>query len=501
MSKILLLLFVLYFSIRLIHLTVLPIFNDEAIYLDWGWRETHTPGLLYYSLYDSKPPLLMWLFGISESFFVDPLFAGRFISVLMGALTLLGIYRISRAYFNKQTAILASLVYIIVPLFVFFDRQALMESAIGAVGVWTCYNLLLMWETKKEKYAYSIGVLLGLGFFIKFSAAIYLFTFCFIMFALLFKNKQKVAIIKKFCITIGMFCLVIGLLLINPEFWSTLQRNAQYSLTLQELALFPVSIWTKNIEINSVIIFFYITPFFSFALLVGIVVLSKKGTQQQRLLLVWLVFCIIVQIFLVRISSQRYVVAYLPLCVIPAAYALHLLYVKHKVLGQIILFCTVAIPACLTIFLISKPQQFILYLSKLNPYAEVGYIVGQTSGYGIAEVKNYIDNVSKNQKILVGIANNTGNPENALNVYYEKSDHVTIGILDGRDFGPALQSTHCLRFPVPFYYVTRNTELNGLEKFLVRTKVVHTPASNYTLGIYITEPHCTGKTLDIGDEK
>ena len=55
-NKFLTLLTIFYFVFRLVNLTKLPIFNDEAIYLDWGWRETHRAGFLYYSLYDAKQP-------------------------------------------------------------------------------------------------------------------------------------------------------------------------------------------------------------------------------------------------------------------------------------------------------------------------------------------------------------------------------------------------------------------------------------------------------------
>src|ERR1035437_2049252 len=92
-NKYLTLLIIFYFVFRLINLTKLPIFNDEAIYLDWGWRETHRDGFLYYSLYDAKQPFLMWIFGIAESIISDPLFAGRLVSVVSGFLTLIGIYK------------------------------------------------------------------------------------------------------------------------------------------------------------------------------------------------------------------------------------------------------------------------------------------------------------------------------------------------------------------------------------------------------------------------
>src|SRR3989344_8880884 len=107
-----LLILALYFLLRLTNLTLLPIFNDEAVYLDWGWRETHIPDALYYSLYDGKQPLLMWFFGISETIFTDPLFAGRIISVLTGAFTLLGIYLLAKILFNKKVAVISALLYI-----------------------------------------------------------------------------------------------------------------------------------------------------------------------------------------------------------------------------------------------------------------------------------------------------------------------------------------------------------------------------------------------------
>ena len=101
-NKYLIALCIFYFVIRVINLTKLPIFNDESIYLDWGFRETHNPGFLYYSLYDAKQPLLMWIFGLFETIFSDPLFAGKLVSVLTGFITLLGLYKLSIEIFSKK---------------------------------------------------------------------------------------------------------------------------------------------------------------------------------------------------------------------------------------------------------------------------------------------------------------------------------------------------------------------------------------------------------------
>ena len=127
-------LFSLFFILRIFLLTSLPIFNDEAIYLDWGWKEVHIPGALFYSLIDGKQPLLMWLFGISQSIFTDQLFAGRIVSVSAGLLTMVGLYKIGERFFSVNVGFLASILYIIIPLFSSFDRLALMESSISAIG-------------------------------------------------------------------------------------------------------------------------------------------------------------------------------------------------------------------------------------------------------------------------------------------------------------------------------------------------------------------------------
>ncbi len=54
------LLFALFLFVRLVNLTALPIFNDEAIYVNWGQIMVNKPGFAFYSLFDGKQPLLMW---------------------------------------------------------------------------------------------------------------------------------------------------------------------------------------------------------------------------------------------------------------------------------------------------------------------------------------------------------------------------------------------------------------------------------------------------------
>ena len=142
-----------YFLLHLINLSLLPIFNDEAIYIDWGWLNIHLPGHLYDSLLDAKQPLMIWLFGIFGNLFSDPLFAGRFVSVLFGMGALVGIYKLTKYLFNSKIAVMASLIYSVVPIIFFYNRQALLESGVACLGIWSGYALLQVARSQTKKWS------------------------------------------------------------------------------------------------------------------------------------------------------------------------------------------------------------------------------------------------------------------------------------------------------------------------------------------------------------
>ncbi len=103
------------------HLGSIGAFTDESIYLDWAYRMVSNPGFLFYSLYDAKTPLYMWLFGIAilinKS---DPLIAARIVSVFFGFLTMYGIYKICIRYIGVLPAYIGAIAYIFIPLFAFY---------------------------------------------------------------------------------------------------------------------------------------------------------------------------------------------------------------------------------------------------------------------------------------------------------------------------------------------------------------------------------------------
>src|SRR5689334_782543 len=79
------------FALRFYHLTILPVFADEAIYIRWAQIMKAEETLRFLPLSDGKEPLFMWVMIPFFKIIHDPLFAGRVVSVLSGFGTLIGV--------------------------------------------------------------------------------------------------------------------------------------------------------------------------------------------------------------------------------------------------------------------------------------------------------------------------------------------------------------------------------------------------------------------------
>lgn len=490
-----------FFLLRLVHLTALPIFNDESIYLDWGWRETHESGYLFYSLYDAKQPLLMWIFGISQSIFDDPLFAGRLVSVLAGFLTMAGIYRIGKRYFSKETGILVSLLYITVPIFSFFDRQALMESAISAIGVWSCYFFLSLLTKPAVRSSVFLGTVLGVGFFIKSSSLMFFFSSFVIFFFLIFRRNDKKKFLSLMLLTLLTMFAIDSLLLLQPFFWKTLETNARFSLSAGEILAFPISLWFKNITGNLEIIGLFLTPLVAFAIIPGIYAGSKEKKSVFLYFFFWTVLTVIIETFLTRNTSQRYLVSFLPPLLFFSVSGILFLANAIRIDRRYLFSFFLIVPFTFTLIQINNHVFYFkaIQFSHYSDYAS--YMTDMTSGNGVPEVLERIKAISEGKPIFVGIARNTGNPESAMLVYFEKDNVIRVGYFDSYYFGNRLKDVECFSADLPIYFVSRGTQQAGLEKFMENITVIKNPYGSNSIGIYRVKESCLGKKIQVQFKK
>lgn len=476
-----------YLFTRLVNLLILPIFNDEAIYLDWGFKELNTKGLLFYSLYDGKPPLLMWLFGIARNFTDDPLFSGRLISVLAGIITMVGIYKLTEKYFNKQTSIYSSIFYIVIPIFAFFDRQALMESAISAVGVWSIYLFLDFTDKPIFKNASMLGLVWGVGLFIKQSTLIFIVVETLIYFWLIARAK----IIKFNWLFISAFyiCLIVTApLYFQKDFWATFSGNSRYSLTITELLSFPIDIWGNNFLASMGISFWYLSPLVIILLVLG---LWKTKTNFQKIILAFFSISILIVIFVSRNLSTRYLVSFLPLAVIFSGHAFYLYSERLKIIKHPALLIALIFPLLITFLLIQNPIKYFSLLKYFTNYSQYkDYVYDWTSGYGVIESVNYLKSISKNTQIMVGVRVDAGNPESAVFAYFDGTKEVKPVYFDAKYTDQRTINYICSRSNMPFYFVSRDGNLAGMNNYLVEDKVFKKPIGESFVAIYKLKSNC-----------
>ncbi len=135
----------LYFGLRLFHLMQLQMFTDEAIYTRWSQIARFDPNWRFISLTDGKQPSFIWLTMITMRFFNEPLLAGRMVSVGAGFLSMIGMFFLGKEIFKStKIGIVSSLLYIVYPMALVYDRMALYDGLVGMFTIWILYLEILL---------------------------------------------------------------------------------------------------------------------------------------------------------------------------------------------------------------------------------------------------------------------------------------------------------------------------------------------------------------------
>src|SRR3989338_5478833 len=183
---------------RIINLKGIPIFTDEAIYIRWAQIGLNDPAHRYISLTDGKQPLMTWAMYPFLKLFEDPLIAGRLVSVLGGALSVIGIYILAKTLFDRKAAVFSVILYTISPFSMVYERLALMDSLLAMFGIWCLYLQVLLIKKLKLDVALILGITAGAAFLTKTSSSFFFFFFPFSLLIFAFeKKKKKKKIVKK----------------------------------------------------------------------------------------------------------------------------------------------------------------------------------------------------------------------------------------------------------------------------------------------------------------
>jgi len=408
----LLVLIFVYLLTRLINLIQLPMFVDEAMYLNWGRLIWYDPlSNLFISLTDGQQPLFIWLtslaYGLGQA---NYLFWGRIISVLSGLASMFLLYRIGQKLWHQRIGLIAATFYLISPFALWYDRLAIKDSFLLFLAILLIF--LSLGKLDKIKVLFS-GLVLGAALLTKSIAYFYIvnmiitFSLQFILGLNKLKNQKYSYILYLFAI------LVIGvgfsqIMRFSPDYALIAGKNQGFLLTIEELLQNPF-IQIKN-NLYQLIEWDYI--YFGFGLLaLALLGLAKYWDKNKQVLLMlasWSYLPVIVELFMATIFFPRYTIMQIIFLFFAAALGIEYLYNKYKskrFFTILILIAVFWVNIRLSAQIIINPA-----IANLPTIERWQYLESWPSGYGMQSVVDYLNQQSISSSINVIVEDITLTP-------------------------------------------------------------------------------------------
>ena len=416
------------FITRIINLLNIPIFTDEAIYIRWAQIGLGDPAQRYISLTDGKQPLMTWLMYPFLKIFSDPLFAGRFVSVLSGVFAVVGIYFLARELFGKKAAILSSVIYIFSPFTFLYDRLALYDSLLSGIGVWSLYLSVLLVKKIRLDLTLLLGLTVGLGVLTKSSAWIFLFLMPLSLILFDFKKKDTGKRLFTWAglsfISFVIAEVMYNTLRLSPWFYIIRQKNYSFIMTYSEFFKKPFETFWPNMNgLVSFLISYLTLPVF-LIVLIGVLMAIMKKDKKTIYLFLWFFIPFITLGVIGKVFFPRFILfMVMPLLIIAGSTISNLTskFVKNKRLSLVIFLAIMVYPIYQCYLLLFLPVDVTIHQNDRNQLFD-----DWPSGYGVNEVISYIDNQSKNGKVVLGTEGTFGLNPAVYEIYLGRNKNVEI---------------------------------------------------------------------------
>lgn len=420
-----------FFALRFPSLTLQPIFADEAIYIRWAQVMKSEPTLRFLPLTDGKTPLYMWTLIPLFKIFPDPLFAGRFLSVVAGLFTLLGVFALSCKVFNTQTAFWTAFLYVITPYVVFFDRMALVDSMLAAFTVWIVYFAIWLSQSLRLDIAMFLGYLLGGAVLTKTPGMIHFLILPLSFLAFKIDKSKKLTLLR--LVLFWTVAIFIGLVMYNmlrlgPQFQMLSSRNQDYIFSPVELIGRPLDPFLPHFnDISDWFPKLLTWPVLA-SIFVGIYFIVMKYNKLGLVVLLWALIPLLINMAFLRTFTARYLLSSIPLLLVIAGYGVSQLVNLFKFTKgfSIFLMLVILLPQALyfNFYLLTSPQD-----APMPKAERIGYFEDWTAGYGLSEIAQILKQEGKKGKVVVGTEGSFGTLPDGLFIYLDKAG---IGVIGGR---------------------------------------------------------------------
>ena len=418
----------LYFATRLFNLLAIPIFTDEAIYTYWAQVALHDPANRFISLEDGKQPLFIWIAAVFQKFINDPLIATRLVSVFAGLGSLVGIYLLTKILFDSKIAKLASVLYIILPFTLLYDRMALYDSLLTMFGIFAVYFTIKMAQEPRLDIAILNGFAIGLGMITKSSANFFLYLLPFSLLLFDFKkNKLSPRLTKWFSLTLltSIFSITIyNLLRLSPLFYLINRKNQEFIRSISEVLASPFLHFVGNFKTIIIWLSTYNTPFLIIIALLVMIFGLLKRQKAIILLSLYIMAPFAAETLFNKVIYPRFALFYFPYIIILISYAtikvsnVRKNYAKYIwiIFTAIILFLAVS-----SFRLLTDPTE-----ARIADSDRSQYLNSWPAGYGVREVVEILKSQSKDKKVVVGTEGTFGLLPFALNIYFYGNSNIQI---------------------------------------------------------------------------
>jgi 4-amino-4-deoxy-L-arabinose transferase-like glycosyltransferase len=494
---------IIYFITRFTNLLSIPVFCDEAIYLRWSQIIKSVETLRFIPLTDGKQPLFMWLTASLLKFFTNPLSAGRFLSVVIGFLSMISLsftFLIYKNFDSKSKSIfeyfiesikkywfislIPSIIYLLLPFAFFFDRLSLPDNLLSFLGIFSFLITLLLIKFPRLDISLILGTILGLAWITK-SPAVYFIIICLSCFFVL--GNKKLFHLPLISSIIAF--LIYNLLRLGPQFQQLALRNKDYIWSPFEIIKHPLDpLWPHLQDLIRLYIQYLSIPLL--VLMFFGLVFSLINKQKLSLKFVSLLFCyffpLIANLAFSRIFTGRYFIFTNPFLIIIISLAIinfykySLEYFQSKIL--LISFIVIC-------FL---PNLFWIYKISTNPFSiklplsESGYTESWTSGWGIEEVSKYLIARSKTHNVIVGTEGYFGTLPDGLQIYTNQIPNLTVfGVEPASSLIPE-KLTEAKNYGDDVYLLTNSTKGHLTIASLEKLKIIiqFTKPDNTSLILY-----------------
>lgn len=415
----------IYLVTRLINLDKFPIFNDEGIYIRWAKVAWHDASWRFISLTDGKQPLQTWgTIPFLKLFPNNALLAGRLFSVTTGFVALSGFFCLLFYLFGKKTAFTGSIIYVLTPYFLFYDRFAMVDSGVNAGFIWILFFSIILVKNIRFDIALLFGLIMGFSLLAKSSVRIFLALSIFAPLLILDRNwkKQPTKIINFYILFIlsSLIALVIyNVQRLSPFFHFVAEKNKTFIMTVPEFLKNPFATFFHNIQIIPEYVFselgFVIVIFAIF----GLIRLIKKDLRLSLYLFTWIFISFVAIAFFSIVVFPRYLIFLGTIVIIFASYFFADL--KNKALFLISAIILLAV------------NGFFIYTILFNfphiPLPEIDqgqYIKGVTAGWGIKDIVEYARARSSTKRVIVMAEGDFGMSGDVLDVFVKPNDNIYI---------------------------------------------------------------------------